>query len=82
MNILIDVLGWAAMVLIVVAYALLSAGKVSPESKTYQWMNITGSAGFIVNCTVKGAYPSAVLNVLWCGIGVYALVRARSSVVG
>ena len=77
MNIVIDVLGWAAMALIVSAYALLSAGKMSADSKTYQWMNIAGAAGFIVNCSVKGAYPSAVLNVLWCGIGVYALVRAR-----
>ena len=77
MDIVIDVLGWAAMALIVGAYALLSAGKMSAHSRTYQWMNIAGSAGFIVNCSVKGAYPSAVLNILWCGIGVYALVRAR-----
>jgi hypothetical protein len=77
MNILIDVLGWAGMVLIVGAYALLSAGKLPAESKTYQLMNIAGAAGFIVNSGANGAYPSAVLNIIWIGIGIYALVRPR-----
>ena len=80
MNVLIEVLGWAGMALIVGAYALLSAGRVSSESKTYQVMNIAGAVGFIVNSGAKGAYPSAVLNVFWIGIGVYALTRARSRV--
>jgi hypothetical protein len=77
MDTLIDVLGWAAMVLIVWAYALLSAGRISADSKTYQFMNIAGAAAFIVNSGAKGAYPSAALNVIWIGIGVYALVRPR-----
>ena len=65
------------MFLIVGAYALLSAGRIRAESPTYQWLNIAGAAGFIVNSGAKGAYPSAVLNVVWIGIGVYALVRPR-----
>jgi hypothetical protein len=77
MNTLIDVLGWAAMILIVGAYALLTAGKIPANSKAYHWMNIAGAAGFIVNSGAKGAYPSAALNVIWVGIGIYALVRAR-----
>ena len=77
MAILIEVVGWSAMILIVGAYALLSAGRIRAESPTYQWLNIAGAAGFIVNSGAKGAYPSAVLNVVWIGIGVYALVRPR-----
>ena len=77
MNILIDVLGWAGMIFIVGAYALLSAGKLAANSNTYQFMNMAGAAGFIVNSGAKGAYPSAVLNVIWIGISIYALVRPR-----
>jgi hypothetical protein len=77
MNILIDVLGWAGMALIIGAYALLSAGKINANSKAYQLMNIAGAAGFIVNSGANRAYPSAALNVIWIGIGIYALARPR-----
>ena len=36
-------------------------------------MNVFGAAGFILNSGVNGAYPSAVLNVIWMGIGAVAL---------
>jgi hypothetical protein len=65
------------MILIVGAYGLLSSGKLPANSKTYQIMNMAGAAGFIVNSGANGAYPSAVLNVVWIGISIYALVRPR-----
>lgn len=77
MQILIEVLGWAGMALILGAYGLLSAGKVAADSNTYQYMNIAGAAGFIVNSGANGAYPSAALNVCWIAIGLYALSRRR-----
>jgi cell division protein FtsW (lipid II flippase) len=75
MQILVEALGWIGGALILLAYALLSAEKIDAQSKTYQLLNIVGAAGFIVNSGFKGAYPSAVLNVIWVAIGVYALAR-------
>jgi cell division protein FtsW (lipid II flippase) len=75
MQILVEALGWVGGALILLAYALLSAQKIDAQSKTYQLLNIVGAAGFIVNSGFKGAYPSAVLNVIWVAIGVYALAR-------
>lgn len=75
MQILVEALGWTGGALILLAYALLSAEKIDARSKTYQLLNIVGAAGFIVNSGFKGAYPSAVLNVIWVAIGVYALAR-------
>jgi hypothetical protein len=40
-------------------------------------MNILGAAGFIVNSGWNGALPSAALNVIWMGIGIYALRQRR-----
>jgi hypothetical protein len=57
------------------AYALLTAGKLKPDSPAYQWMNVVGAAGFILNSGWNGAIPSAALNVVWAGIGLYALIR-------
>ncbi|MBS0398790.1 MAG: hypothetical protein JSR95_08945 [Proteobacteria bacterium] len=80
MDLLVEVLGWAGMALILGAYGLLSAGRIMPDSKFYQYMNVAGAAGFIVNSGVRGAYPSAALNVVWLMISLYALMRRRHSV--
>jgi hypothetical protein len=40
-------------------------------------MNIFGAIGFVVNSGWNGAYPSAALNVVWLGIGGYALLQRR-----
>jgi hypothetical protein len=74
----IEIIGWAAALLILVAYGLLSAGKLSGQSPAYQVMNVLGASGFVVNSGYNGAIPSAVLNVIWVGIAMYALVRIRA----
>ena len=48
-EIIVEVIGWAAAVLILAAYALLTAGRLSAHSRAYQWMNVAGAAGFILN---------------------------------
>ena len=67
--------GWGGAALILLAYLLLSAGKVTGQSLLYQGMNVVGAAGFIINGWWHGALPSATLNVLWLMIGVFASVR-------
>lgn len=69
----IEVVGWVAAVLILVAYVLLSLGKLEARGYLYQWMNVFGAAGFIVNSGYNGAIPSAALNVVWAGIGLFTL---------
>lgn len=71
--ILIEAAGWIGAALILGAYVLLSAGKLKGDSPAYQWMNVVGAAGFIVNSGYNGAVPSMVLNIIWVGIGVFAL---------
>ena len=71
----IEVVGWAGAGMILLAYLLLSAGKLTGHSLAYQWMNVVGALGFIVNSGWNGAVPSAALNVIWAGIGLTALWR-------
>jgi hypothetical protein len=71
----IEVCGWTAALLILGSYSLLSFGKIQARSPIYQWMNIAGALGFIINCTWNGAWPSVALNVVWLGIAFYALRR-------
>ena len=72
---MMEFVGWIGGALILAGYYLLSAGKVTAKSPSYQWLNVVGAAGFIANSGWNGAWPSAVLNVIWVGIGVVALIR-------
>jgi hypothetical protein len=77
MKVAIEIIGWTGALLILAAYALLSTGKLRAQSLTYHLMNILGAAGFVVNSGWNGALPSAAMNVVWIGIGVYAVYQLR-----
>ena len=74
-QIAVELAGWAGALLILFAYLLLSMGKLTGQSLTYQIMNIVGAAGFVINGWWHGALPSAALNVLWLLIGAIASWR-------
>lgn len=74
-EIAVEVVGWAGATLILLAYLMLSAGKLTGQSIVYQGMNVVGAAGFIINGWWHGALPSAALNVLWLMIGAFASIR-------
>jgi hypothetical protein len=72
---LVEILGWVGAILILAAYGLLSAERLTGQSRLYQWMNLVGAAGFVVNGWWHGALPSTALNVVWMLIGAVALWR-------
>ena len=74
-EIAVEAAGWGGAALILLAYLLLSLGRLTGQSPLYQWMNVAGAAGFVVNGWWHGAIPSAALNVLWMLIGGFALIR-------
>ncbi len=78
LEIAVEVAGWGGAALILSAYLLITMGKVTGQSALYQWMNVAGAAGFIVNGWWHGAVPSAALNVVWMMIGGVALWRMRA----
>jgi len=77
---LIEAAGWTGAMLILAAYILLSSGRLDGRSRTYQWMNVAGSAGFVVNSGWNGALPSAVLNAVWMVIGLLTLWQIRKAI--
>jgi hypothetical protein len=74
-EIAVEIVGWAGAALLLLAYLLLSAGKLTGQSLVYQGMNVVGAAGFVINGWWHGALPSAALNVLWLMIGAFASIR-------
>lgn len=75
LQIAVETVGWIGAALILLAYLLLSAGRLPARSVTYQGLNLVGAIAFVINSGWNGAIPSAALNVVWAGIAIFALVR-------
>lgn len=73
LEIAIEVIGWLAAAIILASYILLSLGKLEARGYLYQWMNVIGAAGFVLNSGYNGALPSAGLNVIWALMGIFTL---------
>lgn len=71
----VDIVGWAGAVLVLAAYGLVSTKRLDGDSIAYQTLNVAGAAGMLINTYVRGALPSATLNVIWIGVGIYVLAR-------
>lgn len=83
-QIAIEVIGWLAAAIILASYVLLSLGRIDARGYLYQWMNVIGASGFVLNSGYNGALPSAGLNVVWAAMGVFTLLsvwRARQAAV-
>ncbi|GII60099.1 hypothetical protein Skr01_01840 [Sphaerisporangium krabiense] len=72
---LIDAFGMLGAAALLYAYAMLSMAKMSGGGLAYQLINLGGAVALMVNSAYHFAWPSAVLNLVWCGIGVLALTR-------
>ena len=73
----IHVVGWSGALVVLLAYALVSTRRVEGDSVFFQVLNIFGAALLSVNTFYLGAYPSSFVNVIWIGIGGYALYRRQ-----
>ena len=81
-QIAIEVIGWLAAAIILASYVMLSLGRIEARGYLYQWMNVIGASGFVLNSGYNGALPSAGLNVIWAAMGVFTLFsvwRARQA---
>jgi len=67
--------GWLGVVLILLAYALLSFSVLSADHVWYHALNLVGGVGIIVDALADKNYQPAVLNLIWIAIAVYAIVR-------
>jgi len=74
-EIAVEVAGWTGAGLILLAYVLVTVGRLTGQSLAFQWMNLFGAAGFIINGWWHGALPSTALNVVWMMIAAVALWR-------
>ena len=74
-SMVVDGLGWLGALCVVLPYGLVSTGRLTGTSRTFVALNIAGGVFLFVNTWYHQAYPSAVVNVIWTAIGLYAIAR-------
>ncbi|MBI4592133.1 hypothetical protein HY733_01675 [Candidatus Uhrbacteria bacterium] len=67
--------GWVGVLLILLAYGLLSFGVLSADHIGYHALNLVGGVGIIVDALADKNYQPAVLNLIWIVIAVFAILR-------
>ncbi|GLW21241.1 hypothetical protein Mame01_12840 [Microbispora amethystogenes] len=75
MSAFITIIGTVGAVVLLAAYAMVSSGRMSGDGLPYQLLNLGGAAALMVNSAYHSAWPSAILNLVWSGIGVWTLGR-------
>ncbi|WP_412538829.1 hypothetical protein R8Z50_23600 [Longispora sp. K20-0274] len=70
--VLIEAAGWLGAAALLLAYGLLSSGRVK-AGLGYQVLNLGGSVALAVNAIGHRALPSAAVNIVWLVIGLAAV---------
>ena len=73
----VEVVGWAGALALLIAYGLLTAGRLQATDRTCVGLNLAGSAGLALNGAAHTAWPSMALNLLWLAIALHGLHAAR-----
>lgn len=73
---LIEMIGWIADVFFLLAYFLVSQGKVDGKGKPYNYLNLGGAVLFGIYAVIKSATPILVLECFWGTIALIALYKA------
>jgi hypothetical protein len=76
---LLEILGWLGAALLLLAYALISYGRIRSRSRAYQALNVAGGVLLAANTAWHHAWPSALVNIIWTVIAVGALCTVATS---
>jgi hypothetical protein len=70
-----DWVGIAGTLMVLVAFFLLQAGRLSGTGLVYQLLNLFGSGGVLVSLLGKFNVSVFVLEAVWMAISAYGIVR-------
>jgi hypothetical protein len=73
-----DWAGYAGVLLVLSAFALMQAHKLHGNGLIYQLMNILGSIGVLLSLSFSGGpvnWPALLMQLAWITISVYGIVR-------
>lgn len=80
-SILLTLVGWAGAASTIAAYVLVTRRRIEPDSMTFHGMNLGGAIALCISASISGAWPSAMVNVIWIAIAVQTVLAAKRHVI-
>lgn len=71
-----DIIGWIGMILVLVAYILLSTNKIK-NGLLYQFLNLIAAIFMAIGLFPKNAWFSFTLQVIWGIVAIISIIRLR-----
>jgi hypothetical protein len=68
-----SIFGWIGTISYLIAYLLLSAGKLRADRKLYHVLNILGASGLTYNAIFLKDFPNIIVNIVWGIIAFWAI---------
>ena len=69
-----DILGWIGMVLVLLAYTLLSTSKIE-NGKLYQGLNLIAAILMAIGLFPSNAWFSFTLQIIWAFVAIVAIIK-------
>ena len=69
-----SLLGWIGTLAYLIAYLLVSTGKLKADKKLYHVLNIMGAIGLTYNAVMLNDYPNVIVNIAWAVIACWAIL--------
>lgn len=69
-----DIFGWVGMILVLIAYALLSTNKIN-TGKLYQLINLIAAIFMAIGLLPKKAWFSFALQIAWAIIAITSIIK-------
>lgn len=73
-----DIIGWVGMVLVLVAYLLLSLGKIK-NGYFYQFLNLAAGVLMAIGLYPKNAWFSFTLQVVWALVAIISIIKLKAT---
>ena len=71
-----DIIGWVGMILVLIAYILLSTNKLK-NGYTYQILNFLAALLMAIGLFPKNAWFSFTLQVVWGLVAIIAIIKLK-----
>ena len=71
----LNILGWAGVILILLAYTVNVFGVLASGSFAYLFMNLLGSSFILFETFTRKDYQPAFLNLIWAIVALTMLVK-------
>ena len=75
MEVVAQIIGLVGVAIVLVAYYLLAAHKLTNNDARYYWLNIVGTLALLYSLLYQWNLPSVVSQAVWITISILGLVR-------